>query len=90
MTLEIGDGLEVAQALFSESTGRIVFTAAAEDEAVIAKRFSSTRVRILGTVEGASEDPTLVIRRRGRNTVTLRRSAMLKRFTRSSRSPQGR
>jgi phosphoribosylformylglycinamidine synthase II len=68
-----------AAALFSESTGRIVFTASAADRASVTAALSAHGLERLGSV-GGHEDPHLRIRRGGEALVDLAVGALRQAF----------
>jgi phosphoribosylformylglycinamidine synthase len=68
-TIEIGDwGLEIEEALFSESNGRLILEVASEDAATIEAHFAGQTLIPLGQV---SEHPQLTIHRQGETVVDL-------------------
>ncbi len=81
----MGEGLDPAVALFSESTGRMVLTARAEDAAALEARLSPHALVRLGTVESSSSGRGHVrIGHGGRTLVELGSVALRRAFQEES------
>lgn len=81
LEVEFSDALALAGWLFSESTGRIVFTAPASAAAEIAAELGAG-VTSIGRVAQAAAEPALTVRREGRVALSLGRKAAMSRLCR--------
>jgi phosphoribosylformylglycinamidine synthase len=73
----IGDGLHPFEALFAETTGRIVFTTASGDASHVERMVGEHGLRRLGAV---TAEPTLTVSRAGRAMVVVPVDALRTRF----------